>query len=411
MVEIQKQRLGQVKRLAFKGRMDAASREQMINAIEQELEAENQQIVLDLSAVTYLSTSGLKVMSALEKRNHPVRIAGATQRVRELLEATGLDKVYNLYETAPEAIHTVTPVVNAHTHLELGWLNDYRPGVSGEDFFPWLGDKVGRTGQALGDTRFAVSEAAAERAIVDLEEAGTTVVHDVSPVGASISPLMRSGLQGVVYIEVLGAVNRMADKSWEAAMQLFDRWRSKERRGMKLGLSVHTPYTATPELWTKALDFVRKEDLPLCIHVAESKAEYDFCMTDTGPIADWLRNVSLSSPKKSPVHYLEDIGALDLKPLLIHAVQVDDADIQRIKNSGSTVVHCPRSNLRLKCGRMPLEKYLAAGVPVYLGTDSLGSSPSLNVLDELEFAVALHYGKVAPQQIEQMVYTPLPATP
>jgi 5-methylthioadenosine/S-adenosylhomocysteine deaminase len=87
-------------------------------------------------------------------------------------------------------------------------------------------------------------------------------------------------------------------------------------------------------------------------------------------------------------------------------VQVDTDDVKRIKASGSRVVHCPRSNLRLRCGRMPLEKFLAADVPVYLGTDSLGSSPSLNILDEMEVAVALHHGQVEAHEVERLVYTP-----
>jgi 5-methylthioadenosine/S-adenosylhomocysteine deaminase len=87
---------------------------------------------------------------------------------------------------------------------------------------------------------------------------------------------------------------------------------------------------------------------------------------------------------------------------------VSDDDITKIKASGASVVHCPRSNLRLHCGRMPLEKYLAQGVPVFLGTDSLGSSPSLDVFDELDVAAALHHGKVEPGAIGKLVHTAMP---
>jgi cytosine/adenosine deaminase-related metal-dependent hydrolase len=110
---------------------------------------------------------------------------------------------------------------------------------------------------------------------------------------------------------------------------------------------------------------------------------------------------------KTPIKYLEDLGALDLKPLLIHGVEVDEDDICRIKVSGSSVVHCPRSNHRLRCRRMPLEDYLAQGVPVYLGTDSLASSPSLNVWDDVEFAAKLHEGKVPREAIEKLARQPL----
>jgi cytosine/adenosine deaminase-related metal-dependent hydrolase len=174
---------------------------------------------------------------------------------------------------------------------------------------------------------------------------------------------------------------------------------------MRVGLTIHAPYSVHPTLWKKALDYARQESLPVCIHAAESQAEYEYFTQGSGPMAEIQKkfNAAFESPKKSPIRYLEDLGALALKPLLIHAVEVDDEDIRRIKASGCTVVHCPRSNLRLQCRRMPLEKYVEQGVPVLLGTDGLSSSPSLNVLDELEVAVALHHGKVKPEVIADMV--------
>jgi cytosine/adenosine deaminase-related metal-dependent hydrolase len=126
----------------------------------------------------------------------------------------------------------------------------------------------------------------------------------------------------------------------------------------------------------------------------------------TGKFADNLfKEFSpIDIPYKSPIAFLEEIGALKLRPLLIHAVNVSDDDIALIKKYGCQVVHCPRSNLRLQCGRMPLEKFLEAKIPVLLGTDSLASSPSLNIFDEVEVAVALHHGKVPPEKIKKMVY-------
>jgi len=94
----------------------------------------------------------------------------------------------------------------------------------------------------------------------------------------------------------------------------------------------------------------------------------------------------------------------------VHTIHVAQEDVLRIAANDCSVVHCPRSNLRLQCGRMPLEAFLAAGVPVYLGTDSRASCPSLDIRDELEVAVALHHGKVSPEAIEAMLRRPLPYT-
>ncbi len=233
---------------------------------------------------------------------------------------------------------------------------------------------------------------AVEAGIEALLDAGTTHIGDISASGSSIHPLFESGLQGMVYVEVTGQYPEQADRALAMARYVIDEARPHERSGMRVGLCLDSLLTVHPALWKKGIAYAREEALPLCIHVAESQAEYDWATQDSGPLADFYRDmgISLSSPHKSPVAYLEDIGALALQPLLIHAVHVDADDIRRIQASGSRVVHCPRSNQRLHNGQMPLEAYQAAGVPVFLGTESLASSPSLDVREEVTAAQALH---------------------
>jgi aminodeoxyfutalosine deaminase len=83
-------------------------------------------------------------------------------------------------------------------------------------------------------------------------------------------------------------------------------------------------------------------------------------------------------------------------------------DIQLIRDNGCAVIHCPRSNHLLSGGRMPLELYLAEDIPVYLGTDSLASSPSLDVREEAAFAQKIHAGRVPPDRIAQLLEQPFP---
>jgi cytosine/adenosine deaminase-related metal-dependent hydrolase len=83
----------------------------------------------------------------------------------------------------------------------------------------------------------------------------------------------------------------------------------------------------------------------------------------------------------------------------VHGVQVTEEDIGRIAASGASVVLCPRSNARLGVGRAPVDKYLAAGVPLALGTDSLASSDSLSVWDEMAFAYDGFEGRIGPREL------------
>ncbi len=308
----------------------------------------------------------------------------------------------------------MTVLTNAHTHLELSWLSDYCPPVSGASFVPWIGGLIERRWELRQDWE-RVYEAAVEDAILELLAAGTTHVGDITLSGKSIGPLLASGLKGIVYVEVLGLHPARLDDYMTGARDIIEKWRPQERNGMQVGLSIHAPYSVHPDLMRKALDYARREALPLCIHVAESPAEFDFFMHDTCPLVDeyYLRFTlsPIQAPHLTPVRYLEQIGALELKPLLAHAIHVTQEDILTIAANECSVVHCPRSNLRLRCGRMPLEAFQVAGVPVYLGTDSRASSPSLDVREEMEVAVALHHGRVPPEAVEALLAQPLPPEP
>jgi cytosine/adenosine deaminase-related metal-dependent hydrolase len=293
---------------------------------------------------------------------------------------------------------------NAHTHLELTWAKACLPPITGDSFTNWIIGTFGGAVRTLGDQRMAAYRKAAEDGIQMLIDAGITEVGDISTSGMSIEPLLDSGLKGIVYVEVIGVTKAMGDEYMTRAIALIEQYRPLERNGMRIGLTLHTPYSVTPPTWERGLEYARQEALPLCIHAAESTEEHEWFMHGRGVFTETFARAGadFASPGMSPIRYLDETGALALKPLLAHVVQVDEDDIARIARSGSAVVHCPRSNIRLRCGRMPLERFLAAGVNVYLGTDSLASSPSLDVRDEIEFAAALHWDKVSPQEIEAL---------
>jgi anti-anti-sigma factor len=409
MLDLTIHRLGHIAIIEAAGRIDSISADKLVDTLTYELEIRGSRIILDMAQIDYLSGAGLKVLRNLNDETGEVRLLRPSDRVRDVLEIIGLDTAFKVYENRLDSFRSVGPITNAHTHLELGWMANRRPGVTGQPFLPWIAGLM-QERRKLGADWDRLATQSIEDGIRTLLNGGTTVVGDISPTGKSIKPLLESGLQGIVYIEVLTPWSREVDERMAKARAIIDEWRPQERNGMRIGLTIHTPYTTHPLMWEKALEYARAEKLPLCIHVAESPAEYEFLTKASGPIAEHHKKLEgdFDSPLKSPVQYLEDLGALELKPLLVHAVQVDDDDIRRIKASGSSVVHCPRSNLLLQCGRMPLEKYLEQGMPVYMGTDSLGSSPSLNVLDEVETAVALHWGKVEPEAITNLHYQEMP---
>jgi 5-methylthioadenosine/S-adenosylhomocysteine deaminase len=127
----------------------------------------------------------------------------------------------------------------------------------------------------------------------------------------------------------------------------------------------------------------------MAIHIAESEMESRLVERGDGPFADGLRGrgIDVSPRAGSPVRLLAQLGVLDLRPLLIHCIRVDDEDIATIARLKSPVVHCPVSNAKLGHGIAPVPEMLAAGVILGLGSDSMASNNRMDVLEEARYAI------------------------
>lgn len=292
---------------------------------------------------------------------------------------------------------------NAHTHLELSALAEVCP--TGQEFGAWLQTMLSRRMQLDN----ATLERGIHKAIEQLQQNQTTTVGDISATRLSIEPLLSSGLAGVVYLEVLGFDPTVALERLSAAQREIDTWRKRETT-MKIGLSIHAPYSCAPSLFEAAARWCQAEAVPWAIHIAESPAEVAFLQQGIGPLRELNRRITphieWQAPQCSPIAYLERLGVIEAQPVLVHAVQVDAHDLALIAKYNCAVVHCPRSNHNLLCGRMPLEQMLAQGIRVGLGTDSLTSAQSLDMRDEISFAQQLHAYKVEPNIIEQLATQP-----
>lgn len=315
--------------------------------------------------------------------------AVTVQRVGTVSNLVAVGSVADMRGQYPDA-HTIdagvaiTPaVVNAHTHLDLSDM-PYTPGAYADFISAVIGH--GRTGLR--------GVAAAKTGVATLRRLGTTVIGDVVARADVMDYLLeQDDVGGVAYWEVVGPDPAAADADFERARTTIDAFRARQRPGgMVVGVTPHTPHTVSARLLQLLTRWARAEGLPVAIHVAESPAEAQLHRHGTGALAELLRAVGVPFESRgvSPVTYLDDIGVLATAPTLVHMVEVDDDDVRRVQRHGCPVVHCPRSNAALECGRFPWESYARHGVDVALGTDSLGSSPDLDITAEVAYAAALH---------------------
>jgi cytosine/adenosine deaminase-related metal-dependent hydrolase len=265
--------------------------------------------------------------------------------------------------------------VNAHTHLELTGLGGQ---VDEPDFFGWL-QHVRRAKEAAAAATFGEW---ARTGVRDAWRHGITTVADTGTSGATALALTELGGAGVVYHEAIAPEPDRAAAALQDVRVTVERLRAAAGPRVAIGISPHAPYTVSPPLYRAVAAYARAAGLPLAGHVAESPAETALVRQGDGPFAAaWRRRgIPLAPPAASPVSLLARLGVLGPDFLAIHAVQTDEADRATLAETGCAVVVCPRSNRRHGHGAPPVAGYLAAGLRVGVGTDSVASVGSLDLL-------------------------------
>jgi cytosine/adenosine deaminase-related metal-dependent hydrolase len=287
--------------------------------------------------------------------------------------------------------------VNAHTHLELSALAGRVP--PSRDFVNWLSRLV-----ATLDTEPATrtqAHAAMGLGIAQSIRSGVTLVGDITrwPVWTR-EVLAASPLRGVSFGEVIaiGSLRHRLAEHLDAASST-----DQQTTHMRVGISPHAPYTVEPEGMRACAERARAIDAPLCVHLAETPDEEPFTRRLVGPFEDYLRGLGVWDAEmpcsgKSPVELAQQTGVLGSRTLLAHVNYVNDDEIQRLAASGASVAYCPRTHAAFGHRPHRFRDMLAAGINVCVATDSLVSSPSLSILDELRFLRREHTD-VPPQDL------------
>jgi cytosine/adenosine deaminase-related metal-dependent hydrolase len=278
-------------------------------------------------------------------------------------------------------------LVNAHTHLELSFLHGHVP-PSG-NFNDWMTTLMTVRREVGRDPLAADILDAARRAIEQARKTGTGLVGDVSNTLATVDLLRRARMPGRVFYEQIGfnltdVLGRIAQ-----ARSTVDAARARSGDDVRISLAPHAPYSVSPALFTAIRREVDAQPDPITtVHLGESAQEVEFVRDGTGPARAMLERLGVwtdawTPPGTSPVAYLDELGFIDGRTLVVHGVQFDRSDLDRLQRSGSTLVSCPRSNVHVGAGSPPLGTFYESGVNVAFGTDSLASVADLNMFNEL----------------------------
>jgi 5-methylthioadenosine/S-adenosylhomocysteine deaminase len=169
-----------------------------------------------------------------------------------------------------------------------------------------------------------------------------------------------------------------APRLLEAYDHLIGTWHGAADDRIRAAVSISAPQRVSLEYFAALDDLAVRHGLPLYAHMLETKVQRTL-MTEQSRFAG-----------RSLVRYTAAAGLLRPHTNVIHAVWVDDADLDAIAEAGSTVVHNPVSNLRLGSGVLPWRAMLDRGIPVALGTDEAICDDSVNVWTVAKTAGLIH---------------------
>lgn len=300
---------------------------------------------------------------------HSLAIAG--DRIVALLprQETGQITATNVLELPGHAI--MPGLINSHGHAAMSLLRGF---ADDQPLMPWLEQHIWPAEAAHVSAGFVRD--GVELAIAEMIRCGTTTFSDMYffP-DACAETAQRLGMRCQLTFPVLDAPTvwaQSADEYISKGLALRDDVKHSDL--VTVGFGPHATYTVSEPNLIKVATLAAELDVPIQIHLHETRGEVLLAVEQNG---------------ERPLDSLQRLGLLGPRTQCVHMTDLGDQDIALLAATGAHVVHCPQSNMKLASGACPVNRLLASGVNVALGTDSAASNNDLNLFGEMQSAALL----------------------
>ena len=275
-------------------------------------------------------------------------------------------EVYSLPE------HVLLPgLINAHGHAAMSLLRGYADDLA---LRPWLEQHIWPAEAEHVSEEFVRD--GVELAITEMIRSGTTYFSDMyffPNITAEVARQM--GMRCQIAFPVFDFPTvwaNDADEYISKGLALRDDIKHSELVSVIFG--PHAPYTVSEKNLSKVATLAAELDVAVHIHLHETRGEVLQAVEQNG---------------ERPLDTLHRLGLLGPKTQCVHMTDLGDQDIALLAATGSHVIHCPASNMKLASGTCPVGKLQANNINVALGTDSAASNNSLNLFSEIRSAALL----------------------
>jgi 5-methylthioadenosine/S-adenosylhomocysteine deaminase len=270
-----------------------------------------------------------------------------------------------------EGQYILPGLVNAHTHVPMtllrGLADDLRLDV-------WLMGYVMPTEREFVTPEFC--RLGTGLACAEMIRSGITSFADMYYFEAEVAAATAAaGLRGVLGQSILKFPTPDAETyehSMDYAARFIEEWNGHPL--ITPAIAPHAPYSTTADMLRECAQVASTYDVPLLIHIAETKQELE-------------DSLELNGDRVVP--YVHRSGLLNAKVLAAHCVHIDAGEMRILREHRATVAHCPTSNLKLASGIAPVTEMLEYGLTVGIGTDGPASNNDLDMFEEVRLAAIL----------------------
>jgi 5-methylthioadenosine/S-adenosylhomocysteine deaminase len=268
--------------------------------------------------------------------------------------------------------HALIPgLINLHTHAAMTLMRGYADDMA---LMPWLQERIWPAEMKWVSPDFVRDGTLL--ACAEMLLGGVTCMNDMyffpeAAADAVRTARMRAAL-GIIVMEFPSPYAADPDDYLAKGLQLRDSLHGDPH--FSFTIAPHAPYTVSDKSFEKVLTFADELGLPIHIHVHET--------------ADEVRQ-GVEQNGMRPLQRLNGLGLLTPALIAVHSVHLTDDEIALLAEHGCSVAHCPTSNMKLASGIAPVQKMLAAGINVGLGTDGAASNNRLDLFAEMRLAALL----------------------
>ena len=264
-------------------------------------------------------------------------------------------------------------LVNCHTHSAMTGLRGIRDD---SNLHEWLNDYIW---PAEAQFTPETTTKAVKEALKEMLLSGTTTFNDMyNPNGVDIKQIYQtvkaSRMRCYFSPTLFSSEIETSEETIERTRAVIEEILGYNDTNFKVMVAPHSPYSCSKVLLEASLDMAKELNIPIHIHVAETKEESVIILKRYG---------------KRPVAFLDDLGYLDHPSVFAHGVELSKGEIERLATSQVAIAHNPISNLKLASGIAPIIQLQNAGVPVGIATDSVASNNNLDMFEEGRTAALL----------------------